>query len=500
MAVSNITTVPAHVWIPPTTTAAYKLTVTKNYGLDNEIVDDLTDKVYLLEISDGVTDLIGNFSFELWNPDESLTGYWTGMELFRYYSDYDSVATNCRFSGYIEKISYKDNKIVLSGRSVALKFMEITVTSSYSNTYCSTIFIDIAELSGITSSALPISSGGFVEYSNTTLNVSWSNKPYMECVKELCTAAGFDAYLDHNLSWHFFPASSVKNTGEAIIHDYNLFEVSEFADDITQVKNRIIVYGANIDGVQIIYTANDKNSQTAYGVREEVVSDTSISTYDDAKDYAEFLKSSKKDPPKTGEVTGALLATIQPGEQIYLSSPDNNIQPNLYDINSYKHKIDLNRGLTTNVVVNKEPRKFTHILKNIIESSNKQQDTSVNPHNMQSSYIFTFDEALGSDESYSNTALSNGVLYASLANGYWISPTRVLDTQITEAYLVANADTMTGLTFYVSGNDGLAWEQIIPSSSKINLSSSIGTELRVKVVFGSTTPQLQSLSLMYRCS
>ena len=343
MAVSSIRRKRAFVWIPPTSTAAYKLTITPSTG-GSEV--DITSNVHMIEVEDGVTSVIGRFSFELYDPAQTYKGVWSNMDIIKYYSDYAATATTLRFRARIENINYSDNKIKVTGRNEALFFMDITVTKKYTNQKGNVILKALIDA---------YNPGGFT-YTNVdeftdTMVVNWYQKPFWDCVKEIAQAMNADIYIDSVLDFHMFTVGSRENTGEAIVHDYNELEVEDFSEDSSFVVNRVIVYGAEVDGIQVLATAEDSDSQTTYGVREEIINDSNFTDETQAQDYADYVLSNKKDPPQIGNVKGVLLASIQPGEKIHLSSPFNNINPALYDILSYKHKIDLNRGLTTTVTV-----------------------------------------------------------------------------------------------------------------------------------------------------
>ena len=160
-----------------------------------------------------------------------------------------------------------------------------------------------------------------------------------------------------------------------------MVEIGDFADDLTQVRNRVIVYGAEQKGIQIIYTSEDADSQAKYGIKEEIINDSNVTTLTQAQNLADFRLSILKNPPVIGEIKGILLATIQPGEKIYLSSPNDNIDPGTYEIISYKHQIGNN--FHTTVKVSKEPRKISHIIKQLFEAQHSKEQTYANPSEMR---------------------------------------------------------------------------------------------------------------------
>ena len=471
---------PGIIWISPQHLASFKLTLERLDGT----VDDITNDVVEFEIEDGVTEFIGRFSFNLWDKN-AYRDIWKGMEIFKYSSDYEDSATTLRFRGRIEKVTYPQDKIKITGRSEALKFMDITATQSYQDTFTDQILKGLITTygSGFTTTN--------VESSTTRLTVNWQQKPFWECVQELCTAAGFDCYIDSSLDFHFFRSGSRENTDEAIVEEINMQDINEFGDDINQIRNRIIVYGADQDGVQIMYTAEDSSSQTTYGIREEIINDNNLTSYAQAKDYADFRLSRVKDPAQVGEVKGPLLATIQPGQKILLSSIANNLQPAVYDISGYKHKFS-DREYSTLVKVNKEPRKLSHVLAKLVENQSKGIIIN-NPYEMRHSYTFLFDADEGT---HTNTSIANGVLKPSGSTGTWISPARVASSTITQAYLILKGTILSGASINISADDGGNY-QIIADKDRITFANS-GTNLRIKVNFTTSTTEIDSLSILYK--
>ncbi len=476
---------PGFIWIPQEGTANYKVEVIRG----DDTVDDITDLAFPLMIEDGVTDAIGRFEFDIWDLNETYVNAWTGNEVFKYYCEYGSgTPTELRFRGRVEKVSKMGNKLRVKGRSESLKFLDITVTKKFEETDCSEILKELISTYG----------SGFtdtnVETSGKIVSKEWFQTPYWNCVQELTEAAVFDCYVDKDLDFHFFEVGSRTNKNEAIVHQQNLVEVKDFADDISLLKNRVIVYGVEKDGIKEIYTAEDTISQNLYGIKEKIIHDSTITNQTQAMDLAGATLSKNKDPQVVGEVKGILLATIQPGEKIRLSSPQDGIDPGTYDIISYKHNISQSEYFTT-VRVSKEPRKVQHILKSIIKESDQERDSSTNPEEMRYTYNFLFNEDSGV---HFNTEIVDGVLRlkSGQSSGNWESDTRTTLTNVTDAYNLGLGVNLSGASFQVSGDSGSNYEDI-ENLTKIGLITSSGTFLKVKVTLTDTTTELDSLSVQY---
>ncbi len=472
------------IWLPKVTTA-YKITVTRSDGT----IDDISDLFNYTIVEHGVTDSIGSFEFEMWDPNETYLNVWTGTEVFKFYSDAAATATTLRFRGQIEKPTYKGNKIKCVGRGEALQVMDITVTKTYEDMETSLILKSLFDNYATQFTYTNVAA------STKSITVNWAQKPFWECVKELCKEAGFDCYIDSSLDVHYFKSGSRTNEDDAIIHDQNMVAVSEFGVDISLIRNRIIVYGAEQEGIPIIYTAEDTASQNKYGLKEEIVNDNNIISDEQAQENGDYLLNKLKNPPDIGDVTGVLLATIQPGEQMKLSSPSDNLQPKNYDIISYKHSINQEKAIfTTSVKVSKEPRKVTHLIKDMIESGNKLKKTEINPHEMRNTQTFIFDTDVGT---HTNTEITAGVLKIKTGDsGTWLSPVKTTSSNVSEVYLLVTGETLTGATYRISADNGANWEDVL-TKERITLAYP-GNNLLIEVKLSDPDTQIKSLGDLYK--
>lgn len=491
MAVRTLKRVNPKIWIPPEFTSVYKITVE---DLDGN-VDDITDDIIDCKVKDFVTESIGEFEFAIWNVNEEYTNKWTGGEIFRYYKDYATTATTLKFRGRLEKPSNRDNKLRVNGRSESLTTTETHITKSYDNIDTAVILKDMFDtfLPQFSTASIPATTG-------VTLTVTWSEKVFWEAVQEVCAASNYDCYIDPELVVQYFEKGSRNNMQEGIVHELNLIEVGDFAPDTSLVINKCRVYGSIIDGAQVLYTETSNDTtygiNSAIGVKELIVNDDTITTFAGAKDRAEFEISEGISPPIIGDVIAVnLLATINPGDNIRVSAPIDNLPINFYTTNGYEDKIEQDM-LTTTITINKEPRIISHAMKKIIQNANDKEQTSSNPEAMDFSYNFTFDDDTGT---HTNTEITDGVLKLQdgESSGTWISPARSLTSNLDEAYLRLVSDIQTGVTVSVSGNGGITY-QTISDKELVDITNATGTSLVIKVVFSDATTQVKALNLLYK--
>lgn len=474
--------IPSYVWVPPTNQALYKLEVIRSDGT----VDDITADIFKAEIQDGVTDTIGNFSAEVNNGDESRTGIWSGNETFNFYCDYATSATTKRFSGKIEKVSYQDHKIKIEGRSHSARLLDITVTKEYSSTETSAIIKDLFD-----SYATDFTYNN-VNTSTTNVTTNFYQKPFWEALQELSRSAGFEVYVDYNKDCHYFTSGSVNNTTEAIVHTANLIEVGDFAHDYSLIKNRVIVYGAEVEGIQLVKTAQDSASISSNGVKELIIQDGNIVTESLCQEKADSELAKSKDPPLVGDVSSIGLATIQPGEKIRISAPSSNLPPNFYKIISYKHKIE--GFMKTTVTIEKEPRKIYHVMRDTISKGQKLSETP-NPNEMRYTVLYTFDSDSGT---HSSTQITDGVLKTDgSSTGTWISDTTTAQDGVTAIELRVTGDALSGTTYQIS-TDGGATYTTIPSLKTQVTGFAPGTSIKLKIVLNSASTQIKSAGILYK--
>ena len=486
MAVRSLRHIPIFSWIPSIYDMEFKIEIVDSSGNTYNITDEIVEGEY----TDGVTETIGNFTFTIDNTDEDYTGKFSLYDEIRIYMDYATSATTKVFTGLLEKVSTKGEDIVITGRSIASRVMGVTVTyaaTDYTHEILSTILTNY--VSYITKTNIDTT-----EATDNSITVNWYQKPFWECVQELCNRSGYDAYIDANSDFNYFVSGTRNNNTEAVVHDHNLEEVGDFTPDLSIVKNRIIVYGAKVEGMQIIWTAEDSNSINLYDVSEEIINDSSVVTTAQAQARADYELSIRKDPPIVGEITSLGLPTILPGERIKISDPDSNIQPNYYNIQKFTHKFSSDDVPLTILTIQKEINTIPKILKKRITFETQATDME-NPNEMRYSWNFDFNTDSGV---HTNTEITDSLLQLQTgqSSGNWISELNDVDANVTAFELRATGEDMSNASFAVSTDNGTNWQSI--SLNTAQNSTPPGENLKIKVTLSATTARLNSLCLLYK--
>ena len=481
-------------WIPPDTTATFKITVEESNGT----VRDITNFISSALVEDYVTDSIGRFEYTIMDPNGTYRNIWSGNEIFRYYKDYAATATTLRFRGRLEKPSNRTNKLFVRGRREDVRLLGVTVTKQFDNIEAGVI------IKTLFSYYAPEFTVNNINTTNYILTKNWYQKPFFECIREICTDIGWEFYVDPNLDAHFFESGSVDNTTDAMVHEFNIIDVNDFTPDLTQVRNRVIVYGAIVEGIQILYTAEsddaDYGVNSDLGVRELIINDNSITSYQQAKDIGDNKLLQVILPPQRGAVKSWILATLQPGQNLNISSPQNNIPPGMYITGGYKDTIDIESSgtLLTEAFILREPRTISNAVVGNIRQSTDSFNTTINPFEQRYAYNFNFNDT--TEGTRTNVTIADSVVKLTTAGtGSFVSAPRTLDKPITQAYLIVTGTNITDAKIEVSGNGGVSYQTLTNRQLTI-ISSASGTSLVVKCSMTDVTTEVNSISVLYSTS
>ena len=385
------------------------------------------------------------------------------------------------------------NQVTISGRNEGgLRLLNLTATKEFTNTTGSTIVKDVLSTydSDITTNN--------VTTTTNSLTIKWSHKSAWEAIVQIARASGFDVYIDQDLDCNFFQEGSRLNSSEAVVHDDNILSVGEFGDDITLVRNRIIVYGSDVEDLPLVYTAEDSASQTKYKVREEQITDTNLTTFSQVKERAEFELANKKDPPKVSDITSFGLPSIRPGEKVLVTHPDSGIDPAHYKIISFTHTFVSDGLFTTTIRIQKESPLVSQILKERVLAEQELSDIT-NPHELRFSYNLTFEDETDTD-THNKTEIDQSRLKLTSGNstGSFLSKARSHGIDITSVQLKITGESLPGTDYFVSVNNGATFFQVTKDSLVSVDPANTGTNLVIKIEINSSATQIESVAVLYK--
>ncbi len=494
----NTIRIPGFIWIPPSS-PIYKIEVIRTDGTADDISDYLLDGT---EFTLGTTEVIGVFTIKVDNSTGNYTDKWVAGNTVNLYLDYGSSATTKKFKGKIDKVSGSlTNQYVytITGRATYASLREINVTKAFINAKANEI---LHNESG--TGLFDVYSTGFT-YSNidttssqaqTLITTAFQGKPFWDCILEICQNSGMDCYIDSSDDVHFIAQNSATNTTDAIVVGQNHLETGEFGAQTDEVRNRIIVYGAEIDGIPQLWQVEDAISQGLYnGVKEEIVTNTNLTTMSEIQAYANYVLSLKKDPPKIGKVTSVVLCTLNPAELLKISDQINGLKSS-YRVVSFTHFFGHTDIPRTEVTINREPLLVPKLFKGVYESQQSIADFK-NEFDMKYSRAFTFDDETDTTQ-HINTSLSNGNLIwnGSGANGTFYSTNLTTSDNITSFEVKASGENLAGnVIFYVSVDGGNAYTTAIQNTQ---YSPEVGNLLKLKIVITNATVALSTVVILFK--
>lgn len=478
------------VWIPPQS-AIYKLEIVRTDGTLDDVTNYILDGT---EIRPGATETIGTFKINIENSNGNFTNLWVAGNIINLYADYGSSATTNRFKGKIDRISnqYNGNYIlVITGRVFYSELREITVTKAYSNVDAKDIVVDLFSTYASSYNTASLVSVG------TNLTVAFQGKPFWDCIYDICQSIGYDCYIDPQSIVIFRQTNTVSNSTDAIVQGQNLLDVGEFGTQTDEVRNRIIVYGAEYNGFPLIWTVEDTTSQTTYGVKEEVITNSNLTTIEQVQEYASYVLSLKKDPPNIGKITSYILCTLAPSELIKISDQYAGLISD-YPVVSFTHIFGHTDVPRTEVTINREPINISKLFKGRF---NTEQNTATlnNQNDLRFSYLLTFDDDTYTDI-HSNTSVSEGYLITSTTNGTFTSIKHTATNDITAIEVKAEGDNLPGnVTYNVSFDNGVTYQTLL-LNTKYTTSDFIspGKELKIKINMTNTTTKIGTVNILYK--
>jgi len=453
---------------------------------------DITSDVLEGEVTMVCTNAVGNYKLKL-NNNHGAYDNLAGNESFIFYADLANASTK-RFSGVVEKMDKElgdmGHTVNLEGSHNAVRMLDITVTQSYEQSPVSEV---VKNIIGLYLSDFTDNNVVDVEMAVT---VNWANKPFLDCMNDLCRLADCDFYVDDDKDFHFFDSGGILSTTQAVTgtKDGNLRSITGLGEDVTLVKNKVIVYGQGGDGLTIVATAEDSTSQTSYEIKELVVKDTSINTYDEALARAEGELSLLKDTKTAGTVESDWLLTLNPGEKMWISIPERGIHDK-YIIKKHTMKFP---DLASVCSVYTGRTELADIFKKRIEKEQANQVID-NPFEMNHSYNFSFDD--NTNITHVNTkTLDGSLVLSSGTTGTCTSSPRESTTYITQCVLKVTGQDLGSSTFKVSNNNGKTYETITTDSLYSFAGS--GKKLLWKVTLlsdsSNTYPMIDSLAILYK--
>jgi hypothetical protein len=426
---------------------------------------------------------------EIENSGEQFSESFSAGDDIIFKMDFSDGSTN-QFKGILEERTnvFKNGLITLKirGSQLSGNLLDIMVTEEYSSAKISDIWKDLVDqyLTGYTYNN--------VETINTQVDVKWENKPLLDCFIDLMNLGDCDAYLDDTKDFHLFLKNSKVNDQDAIVWEDSLIELKGLGTDSVDVRNKIQIIG-EADGLPVLFTSQDSSSQGSFGVKEKVLTATSVTDETQAEKLAGAEKTLLKNPPEKGSAVSLFLPNIKPAHLIYVIFPPHKIHKRYRPI-KYTFKVPSEEM----EVFFSQEKSIPKLFKERIQKDLNQEPIK-NPFKMLYSYNFTFDDMNKIDEAASNNIeVEDGNLkIVSGTTGTMVSATKEFPQTINKVSLQVKGESLSGTEYYFTADGSDNWQKI----SGLNLEEDVvnkGKKLKVKVVLNSSNTRIDALALLFK--
>jgi len=491
----NTKPIPIYHAIPPTGDAIIKVTIDTDSG---EI--DVTDLIFTATFNMGVTSTIGDFIIEFIDTDKTNYNKISLFDDVYVYSDYGTEATTKRHRFKIEDMKYTENfNVVVSGRGIGMLLAEKSIiyrsltNGALTSKNKSTILQEIIE-----QNFSEITDFSQIEEDTTQLEKNYSEIPFFDIVEELCGNTKY-FYLDKDLVPHYFTKGSEVNTTEAI-SESNLVTISNNSSNAEEIYTKVRVYGQSESGIPILSTHSVGTTNTGGLNKEYIVNNSSITTQEQADEYAESVATELENYSRIGDLVVLVLPSLSPGESLFVGLPDYDLSPAHYNIKEFAINIDNNGDFpfTTSFTIESKKLSSPNIIKDMIQTQTGSMENK-NPYDLDYSRVITFETDIGT---HSGTEINEERLKVSgESTGTWISPIYTLDNNISAIYVKWDGELLggdyqsTSSQLWVSTNGGTTWKSLLFTGEG---TIPTGKDLKIKVVLNTSTAKVKRIGVYFK--
>ena len=471
---------PQFIWIPPDRDTKWIIKIDGT---------DISDDILSATFTRGIIGEEVSCEIELENSGEAYTGRFSANNIIQFLFDFTG-GTTIQWEGKLEEIKSKIGigfTYNLKGSHYQADLLDVTVTAEFNNSNVSDILKNI-----IDNNLIGFTYNNVETISVTITKIKWNNKLFADCVLDLMNFANADCFVDNNKDFHFFVKNTKENENEAVVWDDGLIELHGLGADSIDVRNKVIAYG-EAGGLPVLHTSTDSSSQSTFGVKERVITDTSIISDDQAKEAGDAEIELTKNPPTKGSAETLLMPLLNPGDSLYVVSPPHDITDK-FRLVKYTFKLP---NETMEVIFHQDigiPQLFKdRIAKDIA------QETITNPFKMLYSYNFTLDDLSQINESASsNISVLDGKLKVMTGSfGIMISKTKTTISNVTKIHLLVIGEAIpSNVTFHISADGTDNYQQI--NINEETIVSNTGTQFKIKVTINSASVLIDSLALLFK--
>lgn len=340
--------------------------------------------------------------------------------------------------------------------------------------------------------------------SDITISRDFRNVSLLDILRMICQLAGWEFRIgnDENGTIEFINRGDAsKKVTDVITSGVNFQGTDGISKDSTYIKNRITVYGQNVEGCLVMWTVGDAPYNP--WLKTETINDTSCLTRLQCKDRAQLEYNEKNIARNQGEVLAIGLVNLIPAYSIDVFIPY--VITGTFVIKEYSHRFSVN-GWDTSIVLDQLSDFDFDLTRKNTERVKEQQDLN-NPNGMLFSELFTFDDD-STTESSSGVNISNGKLKlnSGIDQGTWVSKPITSPVEIASGELRFNGNDDCDLSKFELTADNENFETVTAGTKGgpgvLNNFTNKGKNIKVRITLKSdtdnTNPEIESLSELWK--
>jgi hypothetical protein len=475
-----------------------------SYRLHTSVLINGTEvktKVLSCSVTRSATNKAGSCTIVLYDKTGAYTAAFQKTQTIKIYADY-STGTTQIFEGFIREVNPEMSpypKLTVVGHDYSGEALMRTVNKQYNTAMSiSDVFKDLV------ASYLPTHTVVNVAAISTMVTPTFAGKKLLDCFADLMTLTenNYCFYCDFSKDWHVFEKGSVYNMYEPVVQGRNMIRI-QTENTLSDVTNKITLYGQPADGYPLVTTVSDATSIAATGyVIQDTFKDTNITTYDSLVEKATEMLNSKM----TGELKGKQavargMVGLNPGDSIYYFAPVIGLQGE-YFVPEFTHEIiggKVMRTTTQFQVQHFRVADLSTVIKGQAQATQALMSIE-NADDLENSYVYPFNDS-ADIETMTDTQVTAGALAltAGSSTGSMITNSITAASNITKVQVKVTGWNLGDSTFEVSVNGGLDYEAA--TLGAVTVPGYSGSTLKVRVTLNSTagnpSPNIDTMAVLY---
>jgi len=416
-----------------------------------------------------ITTQASSFSADVFNESADYNNYFDYHDDVKIYFGYESDGVVGLFHGRVEKLkkSWKPSGsvITVSGRGTWTLMLEKMEVKSFLSTELGDIIKDLisSNVTGLTT--VNVGNSGITPDTEVVDHAFIQEK-----VKEYCTKAGFDAWVDFDDDLHFTGTPGANTV--SLVAGENIKEI-ELSIDWKKIRNYIRGYGKKVEGVQLIKTEEDTASQAKYGVVMKIIKNSSL----DETSLIQSIMDAALLEDKEAEWGGVAVIPgderIVPAKSITVTVPALDVDES-FKVQHVQHVFEPSGGFTTNVMLVEEEVNTSKFYKDLYEKTGNIVDFA-NSGNYEESYVYKFTADQDSLWTFVNCYTDNSTLKitdSSSASSATLTSAIVGDKNYSSCLPFVSQEYEGANKFFVSNDSGSSWEQVYADEAHDFISNS----------------------------